>query len=60
MINREVIEVNREEKLIVREILIEVNNNENIFYYISSKLDLDWDYLSGILDKLINGELGEE
>jgi len=51
--------MNQEEKTIIREILIEVNNSHDIFDYVSSKLDLDYPYLTEVIDKAIREFEGE-
>ena len=47
--------MNEEEKTILREILIIANNNEQFFDYLSNKMDLDYEYLTEVIDKLIRG-----
>lgn len=45
--------MNQEEKIILREVLIVANNDERFFEHLSNELDLNYEYLRDVIDKLI-------
>lgn len=47
--------MNQEEKTLLREVLIVANNDERFFDHLSNKLDLNCEYLTEVIDKLIRG-----